>query len=141
MYGQEMSNRFAQQGITLVELIITIVIVGILSSIAYPGFNKYLQQSRRSEAHDALIQIANLQELFFLQKQRYASLSELGLKTFPDNSHTTENNYYLITATVASASYRLTATAIGTQTHDTECQTFTLAQDGSRDSSSHERCW
>lgn len=137
----EMRNRFRQQGITLVELVLTIVIVGILSSVAYPGFSQYLQQSRRSEAHSALIQIANLQEHFFLQMQRYASLSELGLKTFPDNSYTTEHDYYRITATVDPAFYRLTATAIGTQTHDTECQTFTLTQDGSRDSSSHERCW
>lgn len=137
----DMRNRFRQQGITLVELVLTIVIVGILSSVAYPGFSQYLQQSRRSEAHRELIQIANLQEHFFLQMQRYASLSELGLKTFPDNSYTTENDYYRITATVDPAFYRLTATAIGTQTHDTECHTFTLAQDGSRDSSSHEHCW
>ena len=137
----EMRNIFRQQGVTLVELILTIVIVGILSSIAYPKFSQYLQQSRRSEAHSALIKIANLQEQFFLQKQRYASLSELGLKTFPDNSHTTENDYYRITVTVTSASYRLTAMATNAQIHDTECQLFTLAQDGSRDSSSHERCW
>lgn len=139
--GTDMRNRFRQQGITLVELVLAIVIVGILSSVAYPRFSQYLQQSRRSEAHSALIQIANLEEHFFLQMQRYASLSELGLKTFPDNSYTTENDYYRITATVDPAFYRLTATAIGTQTHDTECQTFTLTQDGSRDSSSHQRCW
>lgn len=136
-----MSNRFTQQGITLAELVLTIVIIGILSSVAYPGVSQYLQQSRRSEAHRALIQIANLQEQFFLQKQRYASLSELGLKTFPDNSYSTENDYYRITATVEPAFYRLMATAIGAQINDTECQTFILAQDGSRDSSSQECCW
>lgn len=127
-------------GICLTDLVIAMVMVMILSAIAYPSYQYYLRVSRRSDAHVGLLKLAGMQEQNFLYTQQYTSLDNLHLVFGPD-SYTTEQGFYRITATVTPSSYLLTATAIGSQASDTECQTLTLAQDGARDSTSHERCW
>lgn len=128
-------------GLTLIELVLTMAIVGILASVAYPALSHYVRECRRAEARNALMYIAGLQERFFLQAQHYARLSALGLDTTADNGYLTENGYYHITASVSDSAFLLTAVATGSQSSDPDCQVFSLAQDGSRDSSSHERCW
>jgi prepilin-type N-terminal cleavage/methylation domain len=129
------------QGVTLIELILTMAIVGILASVSYPAMSHYVRESRRAEARNELSHIAGLQEQFFLQTEHYASLSALGLNTAADNSYLTENGYYRITAAVSASAFLLTAMATGSQSSDPDCQMFSLAQDGARDSSSHDRCW
>jgi len=60
-------------GFTLVELMITVVIIGILAGLAYPGYQKYMTQTRRSDAKIALTQLANMQERFFTECNHYAT--------------------------------------------------------------------
>lgn len=127
-------------GMTLIDLIITTAMVMILSAIAYPSYQYFTRVSRRSDAHIELLKLAGIQEQFFLYSQRYASLQSLHLASGADN-YITDQGYYRITATVTPSSYLLTATAIGLQASDSECQILTLAQNGFRDSTSHERCW
>lgn len=128
------------QGVTLTELVLTMAIVGILASVAYPAMSHYVRACRRSEARNALMYIAGLQERFFLQTQHYASLTDLGLDTTADG-YLTENGYYRIKATVSASSFALVATAINTQSADSECQILSLAQDGFRNGSDHDPCW
>ena len=51
---------------------IVVVIIGVLAGIAYPGYRKYMTDTRRSEATVALTQIANQQERYFTECNRYA---------------------------------------------------------------------
>lgn len=62
------------QGVTLIELMITVVIVGVLAAIAYPSYTKYMQQTKRSDAQVALTQMANMQEKFFSDCNHYATV-------------------------------------------------------------------
>jgi type IV pilus assembly protein PilE len=50
--------------VTLIELMVVVVIIGVLASIAYPSYKKYTTQSRRSDAQIALMRIASMQEKF-----------------------------------------------------------------------------
>lgn len=59
-------------GFTLIELLIAVTIVGILAAIAYPSYQNYMKQTRRSDAQIALTQAANQQERFFTECNWYA---------------------------------------------------------------------
>jgi type IV pilus assembly protein PilE len=60
-------------GFTLLELMIAVVIVAILAVIAYPSYRSYLIQSRRADAQQAILQLANRLEKFFTVCNEYTT--------------------------------------------------------------------
>lgn len=110
-------------GFTLIELMITVAIVGILSMIAYPSYTDYMIRSRRSDAKAALIEAAQMLERNYTVANRYdtypngtaVDLTTGGLDRVPRGSDT---QTYAITVAFGVApanSYVLTATATGQQ--------------------------
>jgi len=51
-----------QRGFTLIELLIAVVIIGIIASIAYPSYTRYVERSVRSDGQTALLQAASEME-------------------------------------------------------------------------------
>ena len=51
-----------ERGVTLIELMITVVIVAILAAIAYPSYTQYVLRSHRTAAKTALHDMASRQE-------------------------------------------------------------------------------
>ncbi len=67
-----------QKGITLIELMVVIVIVGILAAIAVPVYTNYMQRARRADAKTALEQVRAAQEMFRAERGRYANNGDDG---------------------------------------------------------------
>jgi len=65
------SVRRHDKGFTLIEMMITIAILGILSAIAIPNFQRYQARSRRSEAYTNLASIAKSEKAYFAEYSSY----------------------------------------------------------------------
>ena len=88
-------------GITLMELMIVVVIVGIMAAIAYPNYRDFAARAQRNEAKAILLEIAQNQERFYLQNSTYGSLSQLG---YAGDTITTDTGSYSVTVIGPDAS-------------------------------------
>lgn len=109
-----------QQGWTLVELMITVAIVGIIGAIAVPSYMEHIRESRRMDAKNELMQLKMQQEAYRLENNSYASAAELGVAATEFYTFTVNN--------VSATTYTLVATAKGAQVKDTGCTTINLDQ-------------
>ena len=66
-----------QYGITLIELMITVAIVGILATIALPAYQEYVKRGNRSAAESEMMDIANREQQFLLANRVYADWATL----------------------------------------------------------------
>lgn len=66
-----MKHLKAQRGFTLMELMITVAVVGILAAIAYPSFTEQIARSRRTEAQTILVSGQQWMERFYSENYRY----------------------------------------------------------------------
>ena len=70
-----MARTRAQQGYTLIELMIVVAITGILAAIALPSYRSYMQRSKTSEAITFLSEIRQRQEAYRAEFGQYCSAS------------------------------------------------------------------
>jgi type IV pilus assembly protein PilE len=63
----------SSKGLTLIELLLVIVIVGILAAVAIPSYNTYLVRARRADAKTALEQLRASQEMFRAERGSYST--------------------------------------------------------------------
>jgi type IV pilus assembly protein PilE len=61
-----------ERGFSLLELLITLVIVAILASIAYPLYQGQVRKARRSDGMTFLQELAQRQERYFSDRNQYA---------------------------------------------------------------------
>ena len=62
-----------QNGFTLIELMITVVVIAILAAIAYPSYQQQIRRGARSAGQQFLLDIAQRQEQFLLDQRQYAT--------------------------------------------------------------------
>lgn len=114
-----------QSGVTLLELMITVVIVSILASIAIPAYSKYAMRAKRSDAINAIQLAAAAEEKYYFANNHYGDSTALGMTASPEGYYT-----IAITNPTDTQHYLITATATGAQAADTDCATFTLDNTG-----------
>lgn len=133
------------KGFTLIELMITVAVIGILAAIAYPSFAAYIIRSNRAAAESFLLEVSSRQQRYLLDARSYAAnLNTLQLSTPPEVS----KNYTITTApkTVTTPpGFTATATPTGSQaTRDSECGTLTIDEAGTKTASGAKGvagCW
>lgn len=133
--------RRYMRGVTLMELMIVVVVIGILTAIAYPSYRQYVAKAKRNEAKSALLQIATLQERYYLQNATYtADMTKLG---FPvSDNFLTDSESYIVDVTAASASaFSATATYQKGDAEVDKCATFSIDGAGQKTSTPHDDCW
>lgn len=138
--GRSNSRRHVH-GFTLIELMITVVIVGIIAAIAYPSYQQHVYKARRAEAKAAITDVAQQLERWYSNQLTY-----VGGPTVP----TQALQYYNVVVNVASATqYTITATPIAgnAQAGDTRCATLSMNQSmikSAKDSQNNDTtsaCW
>ena len=100
-YQSKRNNLNAdQRGFTLTEIMITIVIVGILSSVALPNYLNQVNRTRQREAASTISQIqttiASYADEFGVLPTSWAELNETSA-VMTDNGPATSNNFQAIT--------------------------------------------
>ncbi|MCG7542488.1 prepilin-type N-terminal cleavage/methylation domain-containing protein [Pseudoalteromonas sp. CO348] len=134
----------AISGFTLIEVMIVVVIIGILSAIAYPNYTEYVRRGARADAMTLLLDAANKQEQFFVDNRAYSdNLAAIGVAT------ATENGYFNVTLeNVTADTFRIVATAAaGPVQGDEQCPALTIDELGVRgvtgttDQDAIDRCW
>lgn len=126
-----MQAKLKHTGMTLIELMIVVVIIGIIAGIAYPNFVDYVREARRADAMGQLLTLQMAQEEYRLKNTSYADIATLGI--------TLSSDFYTFSVSnIGAETYTLTATATGGQVNDTGCTALTLNQN---DQKSPAECW
>ena len=141
------------RGVTLMELLIVIVVIGILASIAVPSYRQYMMRAQRVDATAALLRVAAAQEKYYLQNNRYADNALLSANQPGGLGITgTAKGFYSLTVanpTDPTVDFVVTATTVssGPQGNDTNCATFTIDQSGAKTATNSsaadntDKCW
>lgn len=111
-----------QQGFTLMEVLVTIVIVGILSAVAVPAYTDYVTRSRTAEAFTALGAAQANAEQFWSNTRSYVDFDDAS--AFP--AATPNFTYTLSNATPST--FTITATGRAKMTGFI----YTIDQSGAR---------
>ncbi len=121
-------RRTQNHGFTLIELMIVVVIVAVLTAIAFPSYQYEVRKSRRTTARTALLALASREEQYYSLNNNYTSnpslLGYTGTTSFPIYVPDTTTTYYKITASVVAATsttlpkFTFTATPQGDQGKD-----------------------
>jgi type IV pilus assembly protein PilE len=148
MSKQTATPRSAQDGFTLIELMITVAIVAILATIASTSYNSQVQKSRRTDARSAILDLAGREEKLFSTTNAYSAVaSDLGYAAAGTPwPIAVGSNYYNVGVTVGNppTTYVITATPINSQVSDTQCTTLFVDQTGlqsSTGSATTATCW
>ena len=133
--------RKYMRGVTLMELMIVVVVLGILTTIAYPSYRQYAARAKRTEAKSALLQIATMQERFYLQNNTYTTnMTSLG---FPvaDNFLTDSESYVISVTAANAATFSATAVYQNADAEADKCLSFSIDGRGLKTSAPHDDCW
>lgn len=139
---QRLDSKVANNGgFTLMEMMITVAIIGILAAVAYPAYTEQVAKGRRADARTRLVAAQQWMERYYTERYSYASAGETTKNADFDNQTSFVTSppagegsaMYGLSVMVNGATYTLTATRqAGSAMANDACGNLTLTQDGTR---------
>lgn len=126
----------AQQGFTLIEVMITVAIVAILAAIALPSYNRYITRSKLPEAFSLLSGMGLSAQQYFQDNRSFLAAS--GKATDCPFTAPTSKNFTFSCSNVTATTITMAATGSAT---DLTNLVFTLNQDNTRATTSVPTGW
>jgi type IV pilus assembly protein PilE len=145
---QRAAQRMAR-GFTLIEMMVTVAIMGILGAIAYPSYTQYSMRAKRASAGTCLLQQALFMERVYASNMRYDQNSGAAT-TLPTASCANDLINVYVVAFAASQPTQRTFSILATPqndqaTRDAGCGTLSVDQAGvkgrSGSSTALATCW
>lgn len=131
-----------QRGFTLVELMITVVVIAILSSLGYAAYTEQIAKSRRAAARALVMDVMQHEERFFTENNSYTTdLTQMGYgATLKTDRNTHSISLAAGPSGAIATSVQVTATAL---LSDAKCTTLTLASNNAQGGTGSQSavCW
>ena len=121
-------QRSMMRGVTLIELMIVVVVVGILAAIAYPSYQNQVRKTKRADGKAMLMEVAQGLERCYTRFGRYDDAACAVANDLPQPS--LEDHYEIDATAISATAFTLDATPQGTQADDVECGVLRLTSTG-----------
>lgn len=131
----------SNSGFTLIELMIAVAVLGLLTALALPAYQKQILKSHRTDAKTALLDLAAREERYRSINQSYTSdATALGYSSnFPISVPSASNPTYTLSVSLIGNTFTASATPTGAQASDS-CGTYFVRDTGAQ-TAVQSNCW